>query len=439
MPDINAAYQWAINVCNDPNVRYSQSYREHRTINGLTYYDCSSFIYYALRAGGWNLPDGQAFSTRSEEATLQRLGWHLVADGSVLPGDIGWKSGHTEMAYSSGSGNTAVFMGAHGQNGIAGPNQVSIGTSSGGPSSRRSFTHIWRYGSSGAKAIGNAAVSNSNSSSSNTSGSSSTTSVPAGTYFSGDLSRWPSANVQWIDTYTNIYASFNTSDGIHYDKDTYKKIYNLITGTITNDAKAIQGAVLSKYLNIDWKKFNPYVLIVDQGSKFQIEQVSKHNVVAFIIEAGWLYSSGTQTVRSVFDNPELSIILNRNKSLKSPLPYGMFMYARAKSADQAKEEMYWFSFPVRKYNPQLGIWFQLDINNVKSINDQCLQRYYDDGVRLGFKSKMGIICTKKILKTISWENKWSEKFFLITIDHVTKESDIQKLFDPSFFDTDNKG
>ena len=55
MANIQVAYNWAIEVCNKPNVGYSQQYRNQRTVNGITYYDCSSFIWYALIAGGWDL------------------------------------------------------------------------------------------------------------------------------------------------------------------------------------------------------------------------------------------------------------------------------------------------------------------------------------------------------------------------------------------------
>ena len=48
MPNINQAYSWAVNTCNAPNVGYSQAYRNQQTIGGITYYDCSSFIWYSF-------------------------------------------------------------------------------------------------------------------------------------------------------------------------------------------------------------------------------------------------------------------------------------------------------------------------------------------------------------------------------------------------------
>lgn len=157
MPDINKAYSWAINTCNAPNVGYSQTYRNQRTVNGITYYDCSSFINYALLAGGFETPsyapNSNAFTTYSEATELLRLGFTEVdATGEYLAGDIGLSSGHTEMCYRGGSGK-GVFMGAHTDNATL-ANQVSIGSSGGNPDYERSFPRLFRYGDGGATGYG---------------------------------------------------------------------------------------------------------------------------------------------------------------------------------------------------------------------------------------------------------------------------------------------
>lgn len=157
MPDINKSYSWAIETCNAPNVGYSQKYRNKETINGITYYDCSSFINYALLAGGFETPayapNKNAFTTYSEAAELLRLGFVEVnASGEYLAGDIGLSSGHTEMCYRGGSGK-GVFMGAHTDNATLN-NQVSIGSSSGNTNYERSFTRLFRYGKGGASGYG---------------------------------------------------------------------------------------------------------------------------------------------------------------------------------------------------------------------------------------------------------------------------------------------
>ena len=150
MPDINKAYSWAIQTCSANNVGYSQSYRNQQTVGGITYYDCSSFINYALLAGGFSTPAyapyHNAFTTYTEITELARLGFIEVdPNGEYKPGDIGWDSGHTEMCYSGGTGK-GVFMGAHTSYATL-ENQVSIGSSSGDANYQRSFTRLFRYGS----------------------------------------------------------------------------------------------------------------------------------------------------------------------------------------------------------------------------------------------------------------------------------------------------
>lgn len=153
MPDINRAYTWAIQTCNAPNVGYSQAYRNQQTVNGITYYDCSSFVNYALLAGGFETPSyaprHNAFTTYTMGAELLRLGFTEVpSNGEYLSGDIGVSSSHTEMCYKGGQGK-GVFMGAHTSNAPL-QGQVSIGSSSGNENYERSFPHIYRYGEGGA-------------------------------------------------------------------------------------------------------------------------------------------------------------------------------------------------------------------------------------------------------------------------------------------------
>lgn len=157
MSDINRAYSWAIGTCNAPNVGYSQSYRNQQTVGGITYYDCSSFINYALLAGGFETPgyapNSNAFTTYTEAQVLLSLGFNEVpSTGEYLAGDIGLSSGHTEMCYRGGQGQ-GVFMGAHTDNAPL-ANQVSIGSSGGNPNYQRSFPRLFRYGSGGATGYG---------------------------------------------------------------------------------------------------------------------------------------------------------------------------------------------------------------------------------------------------------------------------------------------
>lgn len=145
---ITAAYRWAIDTCADPNVGYNQSYRNAQKVNGVTYYDCSSFIYFALVAGGFDLnaKPANAWTTYTMPSRLPSLGftkYTVTSDFVWKPGDIGLSSGHTEMCYKGGTGS-AIFMGAHGRNGVALANQVSIGDRYGNATGTNTFPYCWR-------------------------------------------------------------------------------------------------------------------------------------------------------------------------------------------------------------------------------------------------------------------------------------------------------
>ena len=156
MPDLNTAYTWAINTCNAPNVGYSWPYRNQQTVNGITYYDCSSFIWYTLIAGGWD-PESEygsswPFVTADMQPVLLRLGWQLVPlGGEWLPGDIVWRTGHVEMVYSGLGLGDGYTMGAHNYDEPL-ADQVSIRPL---PASYyNTYTALYRYGAGGATTDG---------------------------------------------------------------------------------------------------------------------------------------------------------------------------------------------------------------------------------------------------------------------------------------------
>lgn len=113
MGSIREAWSWAVNKCNEKNVGYSQAYRNQQTVDGITYYDCSSFINYALLAGGYKTPayapDNNAFTTTTMGSVLESLGFQrMSASSDWVAGDILWRKGHTEMVFSP-----TQSMGAH--------------------------------------------------------------------------------------------------------------------------------------------------------------------------------------------------------------------------------------------------------------------------------------------------------------------------------------
>lgn len=131
-PSLQAAYDWAVQKCNEPNIGYSQQYRNQQTVGGITYYDCSSFIWYALKAGGFDVEGVYGtypFVTATMGAVLLQLGFieYDASSGLWSKGDIMWTNspyGHTEMVYNPLSFYT---MGAH-TDSVPLADQVSQGT-----------------------------------------------------------------------------------------------------------------------------------------------------------------------------------------------------------------------------------------------------------------------------------------------------------------------
>lgn len=153
MPDINAAYRWCIDQCNNPNVGYWMDHRYQETIDGITYYDCSSFMWYSLVDGGGFVLPSPAFVTGSMLQVLTDAGFTIISGpgaGTICyPGDILWHNhgsagGHTEMVFAGGTG-TARTMGAHGRQGIPLQDQVSI-NSGYVPFSQVGWEYLARWG-----------------------------------------------------------------------------------------------------------------------------------------------------------------------------------------------------------------------------------------------------------------------------------------------------
>ena len=128
MPSLTTAFNYAVNACNDPYIgyAYTASVRETITlgVNYRTYCDCSSFISKCLTEGGY-FKNNPWFYTGDMCGFLERAGWRQQSlDGVWMPGDVLWKSGHTEMVYEGGTGRGRT-MGAHTSN-VAYEAQVNI-------------------------------------------------------------------------------------------------------------------------------------------------------------------------------------------------------------------------------------------------------------------------------------------------------------------------
>lgn len=163
---LQGAYNWAVNMCNRPDVGYWMSayWRNLSVNNGITYVDCSSFMFFALGIGGgydmskfgfstnWALYPGKhgevgynAWGVLGMTRCLPYMGFKKIypVPDYWLPGDILTKydpatdDGHTEMCYES----PRRTMGAHSSKPPL-PDQVSIRTWNTDPGY---YQYLWRY------------------------------------------------------------------------------------------------------------------------------------------------------------------------------------------------------------------------------------------------------------------------------------------------------
>lgn len=165
--DLQGMYDWAVRWCNKPHVEYHQgvSYRNMCEIDGITYFDCSSFVFFAIWLGGGydvaqlgfpndldgyrNNPgvDGHnAWWTGSMPKCLSLIGFKRYNPVEVLwePGDIlHWHNsrdgkGHTEICYAK----PRITMGAHNRSSRTSDDMVSINTWN---SASDSYDNLFRY------------------------------------------------------------------------------------------------------------------------------------------------------------------------------------------------------------------------------------------------------------------------------------------------------
>ena len=160
-------YQWAIAWCNRENVEYwqSPSRRNMREIDGITYFDCSSFVFFAVWLGGgydigelgyptdlegYKTKEGadgyNAWTTGTMPYKLPKIGFTRYNPATAVwqPGDIlVWHNsrtgeGHTEICYKT----PRVTMGAHGRKDRKPEDMVSINTWN---TSADYYEDLWRY------------------------------------------------------------------------------------------------------------------------------------------------------------------------------------------------------------------------------------------------------------------------------------------------------
>ena len=114
--------QWAITTANDDSHGYSQASR-----TGNPDYDCSSFVFYSLKNAGYDV-GSSPFTTYTMGPVLERIGFRRISISSysdLQPGDILWKTDHTEIYIGNNKRVGAHSSYGHSQSGDQG-GEVSV-------------------------------------------------------------------------------------------------------------------------------------------------------------------------------------------------------------------------------------------------------------------------------------------------------------------------
>lgn len=143
--NLHGFINWCIEKCNAPNIGYSQDHREEETISGITYYDCSSFIWYGLAHNDFEIDatghPTYAFNTTAMPTDLPKMGWlEVPITGEWKQGDIVWRETHTEVVYEGGTAS-GITMGAHNDS-LPLEQQVSINSYT---STASGYTKLFRF------------------------------------------------------------------------------------------------------------------------------------------------------------------------------------------------------------------------------------------------------------------------------------------------------
>lgn len=180
---------------------------------------------------------------------------------------------------------------------------------------------------------------------------------------------------------------------------------------------------------VDSDKINQFIVTVDRNVvDVDYKALKSLGVIGVILEAGYLYNSSHK--QQPYRNPNLSAQVQSVES--AGLYYGLYSDVKSRSIDEASEELYHLSLCVRKHPPLLGMWLRLKMNNNKLVNNQIVDEYYKQLVKLGLKDNIGFYVTRSELSKIDW-SKHKDSWYLWINDHVESLDNLNQLLTPQFF------
>lgn len=196
------------------------------------------------------------------------------------------------------------------------------------------------------------------------------------------------------------------------------------SGSSSNDA------LISIDTTIENLDINPYIAYIDRSlTNIKWRELKDLGVIGVFFEAGYLYNAAHREV--TYRNPNVEEQVNQAQA--KGYDYGLISISRAKTLDEARNELYHIKLCLRKFYPELGFWVRPKFTESTSTNNAILDLYETTLDKLGMKDKIGFYCTKSELKKFTWK-KYEDRWYLWIIDHVSDIRNLEELETPSFFD-----
>ena len=200
-------------------------------------------------------------------------------------------------------------------------------------------------------------------------------------------------------------------------------------------AMALAGGTMNPAM-IDPKLIDKYMITLDRNtSDISFALLSELGVVGAIIEAGYSFS-GSGIASTQYENPKINQQVKVCKD--AGIDFALYMDVRASTVVQAQTEMRQFATSIRKYPPVLGVWLKVHFVKDQFINNQIVDVYYNELVKLGLVDKVGFYCAKDQLELIDWP-RYSDDWYWWMIESVGDTAELDELLTPEFFMYDKEG
>lgn len=203
--------------------------------------------------------------------------------------------------------------------------------------------------------------------------------------------------------------------------------------TITPNAYQSANGQSTSIINIDNILGNscPYIATLSHTSTSKISSTWKTRcgISGVILEAGSLYDKG-HNLQTKFESSRLK--QQAKDAEVAGLPIGLYMEGRAHTSAEAAREMYYLSFVVSKYIPEVGMWIHPTIFDDRNKTDDILNTYLAELTRLGLKAKIGLKLNKYELNRLNWSYH-QDNWFLWLEDNITDFDNLKFKLTPQFF------